>query len=100
MAENVTILLPHGELQGEESKLAPRLASLEGKKLGFINNELWRSMHILQDELIKVLTSEYGVTDTESIYIGPGTGAMPQKYVDEIKGMTDKVDAVVSGLGN
>lgn len=100
MVENVTILLPVGELEGPDAQLAARLESLEGKKLGFINNELWRSMHIVQDELIKVLTSEYGVVETESIYIGPGTGSMPQKYLDEIGGLTDKVDAVVSGLGN
>ena len=98
--ETITILLPHGEVEGIPENLAPRLSTLEGKKVGLINNELWRSMHILQDELEKVLMGEYGVAGTESIYIGPGTGAMPQKYVDEIEGLTQKVDAVISGLGN
>ena len=49
----ITILLPHGEVDDERSRLAPRDGSLAGKKVGFLDNELWRSMHILTDELAK-----------------------------------------------
>jgi len=100
MAGTITILLPQGEIDAQAVRIAPRLRSLEGKRVGFVNNELWRSMHILQDELEKVFTGEYGVVETETIYIGPGTGAMPQKYIDELRGLSERVDAVVSGLGN
>ncbi len=100
MADMGTILLPHGEQEGRDSRLAPRLKSLERKRVGFINNELWRSMHILQDELAKVFTSEYGVVDPETVYVGPQKGADPKQYLAELEGLTKRVDAVVSGLGN
>lgn len=100
MSKMVTILLPHGEVKAGQMKLAPRLASLQGKRVGFLDNELWRSMHILVDELGKVLTGEYGVAGTETIYMNPLKGALPKKYQDQLRDLSRRVDAVVSGLGN
>ncbi len=100
MGKTITILLPHGELDGSRTQLAPRLPSLEGKRVGFLDNELWRSMHILCDEMGKVLTSEYGVVSTETIYMNPMNGRLPKKYQDDLKAFSDRVDAVISGLGN
>ena len=100
MANMTTILLPHGETGDHASRLTPRLPSIEGRKVGFIDNEMWRSMHILVDEVRKVVTSEYGVTDTEVIFSSPGHGRDPKEYQDRLVGLSQRVDAVVSGLGN
>ncbi|MFC1926544.1 hypothetical protein ACFLWV_02200 [Chloroflexota bacterium] len=95
MGNNVTILLPHGEVASASIKLAPRPASLAGKMVGFINNELWRSMHIICDELAKVLTTEHGVKSTETIYV-----YNPKEYEERLKELSRSVDLVISGLGN
>jgi hypothetical protein len=100
MGDRVTILLPRAEVKASASRLAPRPASLAGKRVGFIDNELWRSMHILVNELAQVFTQEHGVTATETIFIHPGTGLLPKEYVDELAALSRRVDVVVSGLGN
>ncbi len=100
MPGTVTILLPHGEPPATRTRLAPRLASLDGKRVGFLDNELWRSMHILVDELTKVLTTEYGVAGAEVIYMNPLKGALPKKYQDQLRELRGRVGAVVAGLGN
>jgi hypothetical protein len=100
MGDRVTILLPRAEAKASASRLAPRPASLAGKRVGFIDNELWRSMHILVDELAQVFTQEYGVTGTETIFVHPGTGLLPKEYIDELAALGQRVDVVVSGLGN
>lgn len=100
MKDLVTILLPHGEPDGVRTKLAPRLASLEGKRIGFLDNVLWRSMHTLVDELSKVLSSEYGVAATVTIYQDPSKGSLPKRYLEQLNDLSKRVDAVVAGLGN
>jgi hypothetical protein len=100
MGDRITILLPRAEAKASATRLAPRPASLAGKRVGFIDNQLWRSMHVLVDELGKVFTEEYGVTGTETIYVHPGTGLLPKEYIEELGRLADRVDVVVSGLGN
>ena len=100
MADQITILLPHGEPDETDSKLAERLPELRGKKVGFVDNELWRSMHILVDELGDVLKRDHGVTETETIFLSPAAGALPKKYRDALESLATRVDAVVTGLGN
>ena len=100
MGNTVTILLPHGEIGSLSTKLAPRPLSLVGRRIGFIDNELWQSMHILCDELAKVFTSEYGVEGTETIYINPMAATVLKDYQDQMERFSRRVDAVVSGLGN
>ncbi|MEE9285244.1 MAG: hypothetical protein V3V35_05890 [Dehalococcoidia bacterium] len=100
MGDTITILLPHGEIDGTRTRLAPRLPSLEGKRVGFLDNELWRSMHIMCDEMAKVLTSEYGVVATETIFMNPLKGSLPKKYQEQLSALSQRVDVVVSGLGN
>ncbi len=100
MPGTVTILLPHGELPEAKAGAAPRLESLAGKRVGFLDNEMWRSMHILVDELAKVLTAEYGAASTEIVYMDPMKGALPKKYAEQLTALSQRVDAVVAGLGN
>ncbi len=96
----VKVLLPVGEVEAGGAKLAPRLRSLEGKRIGFIDNEMWRSMHILVDDLAKVFTAEYGATGTETVFLGPAAEVNPKGYQAALGELAGKVDAVVSGLGN
>ena len=100
MGNTVTILLPHGEVESAPTALAPRPASLSGKRIGFINNELWRSMHIICDELAKVLTSECGAKSTETIYVHPVTATDPKGYQEKMEDFSRRVDFSISGLGN
>jgi hypothetical protein len=96
----ITILLPHGEVDGSRALRAPRLHSLRGKRIGFLDNGLWRSMRIFSDEVSKVLTQSHGVAGTQVADSGPMHGARPQEYRERLEGLAAGVDAVVSGLGN
>ena len=96
----ITILLPHGEDPRAEHPLAARPSSLRGRRVGFLDNELWRSMRILTDELSKVLTAEYGVSAVRVLRSGPAHGSDPSEYRERLEGWSHDVDAVISGLGN
>jgi hypothetical protein len=96
----ITILLPHGEVDGRNTSRAPRLRGLRGKRIGFLDNGLWRSMRILSDEFAKALTRTHGIAGFEVIDSGPMHGARPQDYEERLRGLAGGVDAVVSGLGN
>ena len=96
----IEILLPHGEVEGGPSRLAPRSGSLRDKRVGFLDNDLWRSMHILVDEMSKVLERDHGVAGLEVMRSGPGHGADPSAYHERLRNLSQRVDAVVSGLGN
>ena len=100
MRDQITILLPHGESEEADGKLADRLPDLHGKRVGFVDNELWRSMHILVDELGETLKRDHGVSTTETIFLSPGAGALPKKYQEALQDLATRVDAVVTGLGN
>ena len=99
MAE-ITILLPDGEVPATDHHLAQRPSSLRGLRVGFLDNELWRSMQILTDELSKVLTSEHGVASVEVLRSGPAHGSDPADYRERLESWSHDVDAVISGLGN
>jgi hypothetical protein len=96
----ISILLPHGEVDASRARRAPRLSSLRGKRIGFLDNGLWRSMRIFADEASKVLTQTHGVAGTEVADSGPMHGARPQEYQERLRELAAGVDAVVSGLGN
>lgn len=96
----ITILLPHGEVDGRNTAHAPRLRALRGKRIGFLDNGLWRSMRILSDEFAKALTETHGIAGSVVIDSGPKHGADPQDYQERLRGLASSVDAVVSGLGN
>jgi len=96
----ITILLPHGEVGSSAAVRAPRLRSLRGKRIGFLDNGLWRSMKILGDEFARALAETHGIAGSEVLDSGPMHGARPQDYQDLLRGLAGRVDAVVSGLGN
>jgi len=99
MAE-ITILLPGGDVPTAEHRLAERPSSLRGRRVGFLDNELWRSMQILTDELSKLLRAEQGVAAVDVLRSGPAHGSDPSAYRQRLSRWSQDVDAVVSGLGN
>lgn len=99
MGAEVTILLPHGEVKATESRLSKRVSGLAGKRVGFIDNVLWQSMHVLVDELDRVLTSEYGVEKTE-VLSTHANWSHPDEFRAQLEGFGERVDAVISGMGN
>jgi len=96
----ITILLPHGEVDGSDRSFAPRLRALRGKRIGFLDNGLWRSMRIVSDEFAKALTEAHGIAGSMVVDSGPKHGADPQDYQERLRGLARDADAVVSGLGN
>jgi hypothetical protein len=100
MANTITILMPHAETATAATRLAPRLTSLEGKRVGILDNDLWQSMHVIADELGKVLRDSYGVVSTETVTYHYVKGFASKEYQDKLEGLGRRVDAVISGLGN
>ena len=100
MPNPITILLPHGELPAATGRLAPRLASLAGKRIGFADNALWQSTNVIVDELTKVLTAEYGVAGVEKVVYQYTRGNSAAEFREKLQALAGRVDAVVSGLGN
>ena len=96
----IEILLPHGEVPPTQKSLAPRLESLRGCRVGFLDNELWRSMRILSDELGRLLVERHAVESVDVLGSGPAHGSHPDDYRERLEGWSRGVDAVVSGLGN
>ena len=96
----ITILMPNGEVPAAALGLADRPSALRGRRIGFLDNELWRSMQILTDELGQGLKAEHGVHSIDVLRSGPAHGSDPSQYRERLSQWSHDVDAVVSGLGN
>ncbi len=98
--ETTVILLPCGEVDEPAQPLAIRKDSLAGSVVGIIDNNMWRSMGIMADELSRRLVEEAGAVDVVVRPSGPMQGADPERYQQEMEAFHAEVDAVISGLGN
>ncbi len=96
----ITILLPGGEMNEPFEPLAARRESLAGSVVGIIDNNMWRSMAILADELARLLVERAGAAEVVVTTAGPMHGADPERYHQEMEAFHAEVDAVISGLGN
>jgi hypothetical protein len=89
------VLDPTPEKAPPKGQLAPRLASLEGKTVGFISNGKEGTKGFFR-HLERVLREQHGVAEvvsrTKSNYSAPADAAI----VAEIKSW----DAVISGIGD
>jgi hypothetical protein len=89
------VLDPSSEMATERGNPAPRLASLQGKTVGFISNGKEGTVGYFS-HLDKMLRDEFGVADVivrvKSNYSAPADPAI----VAEIS----RWDAVISGLGD
>ncbi len=98
--DTTTILLPTGEVTEPAKPLAIRKDSLAGAVVGIIDNDMWRSMAILADELSHRLVDRAGAAGVVVRASGPMHGADPEQYRQEMEAFHAEVDAVISGLGN
>ncbi len=98
--ETTTILLPTGEVNEAARPLAIRKSSLAGAVVGVIDNDMWRSMAIVADELSCLLVDRAGAAGVVLRTSGPMHGADPDQYQQEMEAFHAEVDAVISGLGN
>lgn len=90
------ILMPHAEgPPTSDLALSPRLASLRGATVGFVNNS-WRCMDLLTDELQILLRSRHGVAEIIEERISAAQ-TLPQGRLVE---MANRCDAVIVGIGN
>ena len=94
------ILLPCGEVGEQSEPLAARRESLAGAVVGVIDNDMWRSMGIVADELCGLLVDQTGAAKVVVRTSGPMHGADPEAYRQELEAFHREVDAVISGLGN
>lgn len=100
LAGSTTILLPTGEVTEPTQPLAIRKDSLAGAVVGIIDNDMWRSMAIMADELSRQLVDRAGAAGVVVRASGPMHGADPEQYQREMEAFHAEVDAVISGLGN
>lgn len=92
----VQILMPYPESgRAVAGELAPRLASLESMTVGVVNNS-WRCMHVLAEDLTRVLRDQYGVTTVLEERISAAQTLPPDRMAEFAR----QCDAVVVGIGN
>jgi len=90
----ISVYVPIGASDTQSKKLAPRLASLRGARIGILDNHKEFADTVLQG-VVDVLRHEYGVADVivwQKSYLG-----IPSPYAQE---MVSKCDAVINGVGH
>ncbi len=85
----VTILLPVDAVAAPPLRLAARPATMAGRRIGVVDNGLWRSMDVVIDELAPAAVHRFD-------HLAPD---FPAQQAALAEFATD-VDMVVSGLGN
>ena len=90
------VVLPLGEVEGETRPSAPRLDHVEGKTIGFLDDQIWHSMDVAFEVLESELKEQYGVAGVVRQLKPVGYGLKK----DELDAFAGQVDAVITGLGN
>ncbi len=93
----LTMLLPTPEAQVKGTPPAPRLTTLRGKTIGFIDNKWW-SWGVTLEVFETLLHEKHEIkgTMTRTKKASAGVPLTPQDFED----LASSVDAVVCGLGN
>lgn len=92
----VQILMPYPEsAHVQAGQLAPRLATLESRTVGIVNNS-WRCMNVIAEELTRSLRDRFGVTTVLEERISAAQ-TLPPARMEEF---ASRCDAVVVGIGN
>lgn len=90
------VLVPYAESPGRPTvPLAPRLESLAGRTLAFVNNG-WISLDITYDELRTLLTTRYEVREVIEKKKERSSPLPPEEMEDLLR----RAEAAVIGLGN
>jgi hypothetical protein len=85
----ITVVLPVDGRPSAALRLAARPATMAGRRLGVVDNGLWRSMGVLTAALEPVAVHRYD-------HLAPDFPAQQAALAD----FATDVDLVVSGLGN
>ena len=91
----LSILLPTPEAESKGTQMAPRLSSLRGKTIGFINNQWW-SLNITLDVFESLLYEKHEIKEIVTKLTRPGVPITPE----ELEDLASNADAVITGLGN
>lgn len=95
LTERFEMLLPVPDVPVEGMDSAPRLSSLRGKTIGFIDNG-WRSLGFSLDVFEELLYERHEV---RQIVRKKTPAGVPLKK-EEFEDLAAQADAVVTGLGN
>ena len=96
MKDTVEVLLPIAEGSAPEvAPLAPRLPTLEGRRIGLITNG-WRSLGVVYDLYRQRLIDDRGVRDVVEKRATPSGPIVEDDYQD----LLGAVDGVIVGLAN
>jgi hypothetical protein len=90
----ISVYVPIGESDTQSKKLAPRLESLRGARIGILDNHKEFADLVLQG-VVDVLKRDFGVADVtvwQKSYLG-----VPSPYARE---MAASCDAVINGVGH
>jgi hypothetical protein len=94
----IEILSPVSLGPAEAKPLAPRPATLAGKRLGIRRDHTWRSFEVFADELGRLARERLGVADV--VMFDPETRiGTPERESDKVAEFARHVDAAVVGLG-
>lgn len=92
----VELMDPRGKPQVGEGGISPRLAGLDGKVIGLLNNGK-SNFHLFLSDLQELLAGEYPSIEvihrTKPVVPRP----VPKEMVQEL---VDKCDAIITGLGD
>ena len=91
----LSMLLPTPESASKGQPLAPRVSSLRGKTIGFINNEWW-SLGLTLDVFEEMLYEKHEIAGIVTKMTKPGVPLNKEEFED----LVSKADAVITGLGN
>ncbi|MBI4595475.1 MAG: hypothetical protein HY730_03750 [Candidatus Tectomicrobia bacterium] len=98
MTEKIIVLNPVAKARVEETPLAPRLQSLEGKKIGFLDN-IKANVALLLANIEQALTAKYNFS--EVVHLAkkeyPSTaGPAPEWIIKDLS----QCDLVINALGD
>jgi len=90
----MSVYIPTGEIEGLPKRLAPRLKSLKGARVGILDNHKEFADLVLRG-VAEIFKRDYGVSEIklwQKSYLG-----IPSPYARE---MAAACDAVVNGVGH
>ncbi len=90
------LLDPTNEAEPQAATYAPRPASLEGKRVGLIENTKFNSARLLQ-KIGDILQAEYGVAETRMWRKANSSVPADETIIAELR---QSCDAMVAGIGD
>ncbi len=96
MAPQIRVYSPVVEIAMAPSRLAPRLASLAGKRIAFIHNG-WQSLDATFAEFARYLSARHAVAATFEVRKAYASRPLPNA---QFRRIAQEADASIIALGN